>query len=53
MTNNNVLPETYGVVVAMPIGWPIGNFGPVSRKPAESITYFDTWEDTTPGASLT
>ena len=33
----------YGVVVTMPIGWPQGNFGPVTRKPAESCTYFNRW----------
>ncbi|MBT4160941.1 MAG: nitroreductase family protein, partial [Gammaproteobacteria bacterium] len=25
------IPETYGVVVTIPIGWPLGNFGSVTR----------------------
>lgn len=37
------IPEEYGVVVTMPIGWPMGNFGPVRRKPAEDCTYFNGW----------
>ena len=43
------IPDEYGVVVAIPIGWPIGNFGAVSRKPAADMTYYNTWEDTDPG----
>lgn len=37
------IPEEYGVVVTMPIGWPMGKFGPVRRKPAAEVTYFDRW----------
>jgi len=37
------IPEEYGVVVTMPIGYPRGKFGPVSRRPAEDVTYFDRW----------
>jgi nitroreductase len=37
------IPEEYGVVVMMPIGYPLGSFGPVRRKPAESKTHFDRW----------
>ena len=43
------IPDSYGVVVSMPIGWPTGRFGPVSRKPAANVTYFDRWENTDPG----
>lgn len=43
------IPDTYGVVVSMPIGWPMGNFGPVRRKPAAKVTYFDQWDNTDPG----
>lgn len=35
------IPEKYGVVVMMPVGFPAGNFGPVTRKPAEESTHFD------------
>ena len=37
------IPESYGVVVTMPIGYPMGHFGPVRRKPATGVTYYDTW----------
>lgn len=37
------IPDDYGVVVTIPIGFPRGRFGPVSRRPAEESTYFDAW----------
>ncbi|MFP8875280.1 MAG: nitroreductase, partial [Myxococcota bacterium] len=37
------IPVEYGVVVTMPIGYPLGRFGPVSRRPAEELTHFDRW----------
>ena len=37
------IPHEYGVVVTMPIGWPIGNFGPVKRVPAEKKTHLNQW----------
>lgn len=37
------IPEDYGVVVTIPIGYPMGKFGPVSRKSASDVTYFDRW----------
>lgn len=37
------IPTDYGVVVTIPIGYPLGNFGPVKRKPAEDVTYVDKW----------
>ena len=39
------IPDTFGVVVTIPIGWPVGNFGSVTRIPAEEKTFFDRWED--------
>ena len=33
----------YGAVVTIPIGFPFGRFGPVTRRPAEEVTYFDRW----------
>jgi nitroreductase len=43
------IPDAYGVVVAIPIGFPIGRFGPVTRRPAREVTYFDRWGNTEPG----
>lgn len=37
------IPDEYGIVVTLPIGFPMGRFGPVRRKPAEDVTYFDAW----------
>jgi nitroreductase len=37
------IPVEWGVVVTMPIGYPMGRFGPVTRRPAEAVTYFDRW----------
>ncbi len=42
------IPVEYGVVVTMPIGYPMGRFGPVRRRPAEEVTYFDRWGVTAP-----
>ena len=43
------IPEDYGVVVAIPIGYPLGRFGPVTRRPAAETTYFDAWGERDPG----
>ncbi len=37
------IPKDYGVVVTIPIGFPMGKFGPVTRTPAEEMTYQDKW----------
>lgn len=37
------IPEEYGVVVIIPIGFPEGKFGPITRKPVELVTHFDHW----------
>jgi nitroreductase len=37
------IPRNYGVVVTVPIGYPMGNFGPVTRRPAEDVTFFERW----------
>ena len=43
------IPDEYGVVVTIPIGYPLGRFGPVRRKPAEDVTYFDRWGESQAG----
>ncbi len=40
------IPVEYGVVVTIPIGYPMGRFGPVRRRTAEEVTYFDRWGST-------
>ena len=37
------IPDDHGVVVTMPIGWPMGKFGPVTRRPALESTHLDKW----------
>jgi nitroreductase len=37
------LPETMGALCLIPVGYPMGKFGPVSRKPVEEIVRFDRW----------
>jgi nitroreductase len=37
------VPDEYGIVAVIPIGYPRGRFGPVRRRPAEELTYFDCW----------
>ena len=37
------IPEDYGVVATIPIGFPQGNFGPVRREPVENKMHFERW----------
>lgn len=37
------LPETFAALCLIPVGYPMGNFGPVSRRPLEQIMRFDRW----------
>jgi nitroreductase len=42
------IPIEFGVVVTIPIGYPMGEFGPVRRKPAEQKTFFERWGNESP-----
>ena len=46
------IPEEFGVVVTMPIGYPLGKFGTVRRKPAKDKTFFNRWGNLEPGEEL-
>jgi nitroreductase len=37
------LPENVETFAILPIGWPMGKFGPVSREPVEKVTFFNKW----------
>ncbi len=37
------LPETFAALCLIPVGYPLGNFGPVVRKPVNDIMCFDQW----------
>ncbi|MGI9598065.1 MAG: nitroreductase family protein [Acidimicrobiales bacterium] len=37
------LPPTMAAYALVPVGWPLGNFGPVTRRPVAEIMRFDRW----------
>ena len=37
------LPENVEAVAVIPVGYPMGKFGPVTRKPVSEIVHFDRW----------
>lgn len=37
------IPAEIDTVALIPIGWPAGKFGPTTRAPIETLTYWDTW----------
>ncbi len=37
------LPETMAAYALVPVGWPLGNFGPVTRRPVGDVMKFDRW----------
>ncbi|MEC9247455.1 MAG: nitroreductase family protein [Pseudomonadota bacterium] len=37
------IPENYGVVSVIPVGFPSGKFGPVSREPISTKTHYGKW----------
>ena len=37
------LPETFAALCLIPVGYPMGNFGPVRRRPLTEIMRFDRW----------
>lgn len=42
------VPDEYGLVVLIPIGYPKGRFGPITRMPAAESTHYDRWGNGTP-----
>ena len=38
------LPETFAALALIPVGYPMGNFGPVVRRPLSEIMRFDSWD---------
>ena len=39
------LPETFAALCLIPVGYPMGNFGPVTRRPLSEIMRFDCWTE--------
>ena len=42
------IPDDIDTVALIPIGWPVGKFGPVTRAPVDTVTYWDAWGTTRP-----
>ena len=43
------IPDTHGVVAVIPIGFPVGSFGPVARAPAATKTHYNRGGGGKPG----
>ncbi len=39
------LPETFAALCLIPVGYPLGKFGPVRRRPLAEVMRFDRWSD--------
>lgn len=37
------IPDDWGIVAVIPIGFPLGKFGPLTRRPSPELTYHDVW----------
>ena len=37
------IPDDVDTFALMPIGWPEGRFGPLSRRPLEEVLHVDCW----------
>ena len=46
------LPSEVAAQAIIPVGFPIGNFGPVTRRPTHEITMFDRWDGPHPPGGL-
>jgi nitroreductase len=43
------IPEDVDTYALMPIGWPLGNYGPLTRKPLTEVAFADRWGAAWPG----
>jgi nitroreductase len=43
------IPDDVHTFAMMPIGWPRGRFGPVSRRPISDVAFADRWGNAWPG----
>ncbi len=37
------VPKEYGIYALIPVGYPLGNFGPVRRRPVEEVLHWQRW----------
>jgi hypothetical protein len=45
------MPEGAATFALMPLGYPTGKYGPLTRKPVPEVTYADTWGTAWPVAA--
>ena len=43
------MPDNAATFALMPIGYPTGKYGPLTRKPVAEVTYADSWGTAWPG----
>jgi nitroreductase len=43
------IPAGYMSYAILPIGWPMGNFGPLGRGSLSEVVYLDDWGKAYPG----
>jgi len=37
------VPKGQGIYALIPVGWPLGNFGPVRRRPVDDVLHWNRW----------
>jgi nitroreductase len=42
------IPENAHTAALIPVGWPMGKFGPIRRWPVSEVTYLDSWGNKQP-----
>lgn len=40
------IPDSVESIALVPVGHPIGRYGPTTRRPVEEVTHFERWDDT-------
>ena len=44
------IPADVDTFAMMPIGYPLGKFGPVTRRPVAEVAHADRWSQPWPGS---
>jgi nitroreductase len=37
------VPADHGIYALVPVGYPVGRFGPVRRRPVDDVLHWDRW----------
>jgi hypothetical protein len=45
------MPDNAATFALMPLGYPTGKYGPLTRKPVAEVTYADSWGTAWPVAT--